>query len=199
LNAPAPTDEELVAASRDGDTGSFGELMQRHQDRVFNTVYRMVGVHEDACDLTQEAFLNAWRGLRRFRGGAKFSTWMYRIALNAAYTGLRRRAARPPMARLETTGGDARGLRRPAPDSRNDPVEAAEMREEAQLIRRTLMELREEERAIIVLRDIEERNYEEIAEILECPRGTVKSRLHRARETLRRRLARKTDPERSRA
>ena len=172
--------------------------MQRHQDRVFSTIYRMVGAYEDACDLTQEAFLNAWRGIQRFRGGARFSTWMYRIALNAAYSGLRRRVSHPPMAPLETTGDGGRGLRRPGPDSRNDPVEAAEMREEAQLIRRTLMELREEERAIIVLRDIEERKYEEIAEILECPRGTVKSRLHRARESLRRKLAPETDRERSR-
>ncbi len=199
MNAPVPTDDELVAASRDGDAGSFGELMQRHQDRVFSTIYRMVGVREDACDLTQEAFLNAWRGMQRFRGGARFSTWMYRIALNAAYSGLRRRASRPPMASLEVAGKDARGLRRPVPDSRDDPAEAAEVKEEALLIRRTLMDLREEERAIIVLRDIEERNYGEIAEILECPRGTVKSRLHRARESLRRRLVRDNDGERSRA
>ena len=88
---PGPNEDELVARSCDGDAGSFGELVSQHQDQVFNAIYRLVGGYDDAAELTQEAFLNAFRGIRSFRSGSRFSTWLYRIAVNTAYSHLRRR------------------------------------------------------------------------------------------------------------
>jgi len=183
VTGPALTDEQLVAQSRRGDTRAFEELVRRHQDRVFNTVCRMVGDYEHACDLTQETFLNAFRGLRRFRGGAKFSTWLYRIALNAVYSHLRRQAVRP----MPASGGEdpEREMRCVWRGEDNDPAAAAERKETAMQVQEALLHLRPEEREVLVLRDLEGCDYGTIAEILGCARGTVKSRLHRARCALR--------------
>jgi len=195
LTAPAPSDEQLIARCRKGDARSFEGLVGRHQERVFNTVYRMVGSYEEACDLTQEAFLNAYRGLARFRGGAKFSTWMYRIALNAAYSHLRRQAARPKTVTLQTTGGDENDPRGEPPAREDGPAVMAENREEARLMSEALMRLGAQERELVVLRDLQGRDYEEMAEILGCPLGTIKSRLHRARSALRDLVLPKIAPE----
>jgi len=162
-----PTDEELIALFRDGDPSAFEELVRRHDQRVYNLCLRMLGKPEDARDAAQDAFLSSLRKLSSFRGDARFSTWLHRIAVNACYDTLRRRQRRPEEALPEEPG--------PAP---GDVAEAAA---EAVDVQQALLQIPEDFRAVLILHDVQDVAYEEIAEILGVPVGTVKSRLHRGR------------------
>lgn len=192
--APDRSDSELVAASRAGRTEAFGELVTRYQDRVFNLAYRLTNSHEDAAETAQEAFLKAWRALDTFRGDCAFYTWGFRITVNTVRSRRRFQAVRPTEHSLDANPGHddngrghslASGLKARVPD----PAEEAGRAEHRQLVEQALARLNEEQRMLIVLRDIEGRNYAEIADLLDCPRGTVKSRLHRARMVLKDLLA----------
>jgi RNA polymerase sigma-70 factor (ECF subfamily) len=171
---PEPQDEELVRRFRDGDQSAFAELMERHERRVFNLAYRMLGRFEEAQEATQEAFLSCFRHLERFRGEAAFSTWLHRIAVNACYDLLRRRQ---PVTSLETEVLDPL----PAPDHSEDVATATD-------VQRALLEVPDEFRAVIVMHDVQDLPLQEIADALEIPVGTVKSRLHRGRAALGRAL-----------
>jgi len=189
------SDADLVAACRSGRTEAFGELVTRHQDRVFNLAYRLTSSADDAAEIAQEAFLKAYRGLDSFRGDCAFYTWMFRIAVNTARSRQRFKAVRPKELSLDANPGrDADGsggksLLTDLPAAGTDPVEEASRAEHRQLVEQALARLNEEQRMLIVLRDIEGRNYGELADLLDCPRGTVKSRLHRARMALKDLLA----------
>jgi len=184
-----PTDHELVNRANGGDSSAFDALVIRHQDRVFGTVLRIVGNREDALDLSQEIFLTVFQRLDRFLGKAKFSTWLYRIAVNRCRDELRRRGfvkhTRP--ASLDATRPDGDPLREPA-SAAPAPEERAEAKETSAVVHAALAELPEEAREIVVLRDLEGLSYEETADVLEVPVGTVRSRLSRARVLLRDRL-----------
>ncbi len=182
-------DAQLIERIQAGQTEAYGELVHKYQDQVFNTCWRICGHLEDARDVTQEAFLKAFEGLSGFRGESGFYTWIFRIAVNLALT-LRRNTARRRMVSLDQ--GDAVALsqaetlaRRVAERSGDDPADSAGRAELHGCVARAVAELEDEYRAVIVLRDIEGLDYRTIAEILEVPRGTVKSRLHRARMSLR--------------
>jgi len=183
-------DSRLVAACRDGRKAAFGELAELYQDRAFNIAYRLMGSRDDAAEAVQEAFLKAFRGLNGFRGDSAFYTWFFRIMVNVVRSRQRFRAVRPREHSLDTApgrheNGERRGTATAQIPAREpDPSEEAARMERKRLVEEALMRLDAEQRTIIVLRDIEGRGYADIGELLGCPRGTVKSRLHRARMAL---------------
>ncbi len=190
------TDAELAAASGNGDPAAFGELVLRHQDRAYNLAFRLTGSPEDAADTVQEAFLKAYRGIRSFRRQSSFYTWLFRIVVNEVRSRRRRKeySRRAEFSLDAANDGDpARGPAAVRSDG-PDPSEEASLAERRQIVEAALQELEFEQRAIIALRDIEGRDYAEIAEVLGCPAGTVKSRLHRARMALKEALAPKLGP-----
>lgn len=176
-------DLQLVSRAQGRDAEAFQTLVLRYQDRVFNTAFRLTGDRSHAEDLTQEVFLKAFKALRKFKGRSSFSTWLYRITVNAATSEWRRAAAlkRGKEVAFPSAAGDGGGGTWEPAASDGDPREAAERGERALLVQGAIEALEEDYRVVIVLRDIEGFSYEEIAEIIECPIGTVRSRLHRAR------------------
>jgi len=179
-------DQQLIQQCLSGNTEAFGELVIRYQDRLYNSLMLMVGSPDDARDLAQEAFVHAFRKLDSFRGDAAFYTWLFRIAVNAAIS-FRRRAARQKSASLDTLK-EAAGAE---PTDQNDdasPSRQIETQETQQVVRRALGELSEEFRTALVLTEIEGMSYEEAAAAVGCPIGTIRSRIHRARNELREKL-----------
>lgn len=177
-------DHGLIEACRAGQTEAFGALVRRYQDRLYPTVFRLTGCAEDAQDLLQDAFLRAFQKLDRFRGGSSFYTWLYRIAVNLALSGRRRRRGAVRLA--EGCRGDPLD---PADDTeQTDPTRPAEQAERDALVQRALDALAPDHRAVVVLKDLDGLRYEQVAAVLGVPIGTVRSRLHRARCELRERL-----------
>jgi RNA polymerase sigma-70 factor, ECF subfamily len=159
---------ERVERAREGDLDAFDALVRQHGPAVYRVALRMLGDPADAEDAAQEAFLQAWRSLRSFRGQSRFSTWMYRIVTNRCLDELARRRAMEP---LEET----------APSEGPGPEQVVVARSEFALLRKAVEELTPEQRAALVLREFEGCTYEEIAEVLDISLSAVKSRLHRAR------------------
>ena len=184
--APLEDGESLtIAQARAGDREAFGRLVRIYQDRVFNVCLRIVTDRQIAEDLTQEAFIKAHRSIARFDGRAAFYTWLYRIAVNLC---LSQRRARKPIVSLDQGDEKSNAAARLAADGPS-PMDGADRHEKHDAVLAALAELDEESKAVVVLRDIESLDYGEIAEILNVPTGTVKSRLHRARMALRQRLS----------
>ena len=179
--APSYTEQNeahLVAASKRGDQDAFAQLVQHHQRRVFNLVFRMVQQYEEANEVTQETFLAAWQGLPAFRGDARFSTWLYRVAVNLCISELRRRSRSrlQYLDELAVPEEDRDASDMPSPD------EAAETQERCRAVRRILAALPHDYRAIMVLRHFQQLAYEEIADVLQISLSQVKTRLFRARK-----------------
>lgn len=189
LAQPIPLEEvELIEQVRAGHTEAYGELVRQYQDRVFNTCWRICGNLEDARDLTQEAFLKAFEQFDKFRGHSSVYTWIYRIAVNLCLSERRRsRGSRrtTSLDQLRETGGQAAALVEQAGVNRGEPANDASRVELQQRLLDGLGQLDEDHRAVLVLRDMEGFEYREIADMMEIPIGTVRSRLHRARMTLR--------------
>ncbi len=176
-----PDDHRLIAECLQGRTAAFGELVRRYQDRLYNTVYRLVDNGEDAQDVIQEAFLNAYQSLRTFKGDSQFFTWLYRIAVNTAISLKRKRRAVLAKAGVSKAGGSE-----PLdPSELSRPEHALERAEQESRIQNALQRLSPEHRTVLILKDMEGQKYETMAEILQVPIGTVRSRLHRARLELR--------------
>ncbi len=177
-------DNSLIAACRAGRTEAFGVLVQRYQDRLYPTMLRLTGSADDALDLLQDAFLRAFEKLDRFHGESSFYTWIYRIAVNLALSGRRRRRT---TVRFQGAGpGDAID---PADDpATSDPTLPLELAERDDLIQAALNALADDHRAVVVMKEFDGLRYEEIAAVLNVPIGTIRSRLHRARLELRERL-----------
>ena len=180
------SDADLVALARERDAEAFRKLVERHQDYVYNAIYHMVGRRQDVDDLAQEVFLNAYRGLPRFEGRSKFTTWLYGIALNSV-RGYWRRRKRVRVFSTDASADD--GPTHQLEADGDDPPEAALRRERVEHVRAAIAELEDDMREIVVLRDIQGLTYDELAETLDVPIGTVKSRLYRARRALRDALA----------
>jgi RNA polymerase sigma-70 factor (ECF subfamily) len=177
-------DKCLIEACRAGNTEAFGILVSRYQDRLYPTVFRLTGCAEEAHDLLQDAFLRAFEKLERFQGESSFYTWVYRIAVNLALSGRRRRR---PTLRLNHDGGG--GALDPAYDpAESDPSAPLERAERDRLIQDALNSLAPDHRAVVVMKEFDGLHYEEIGTMLGIPVGTVRSRLHRARCELRDRL-----------
>jgi RNA polymerase sigma-70 factor, ECF subfamily len=180
-----PIDEQgLINACRAGKTEAYGVLVRRYQDRLFPTVLRLTGCAEDAHDLIQEAFLKAYEKLGRFHGESCFYTWVYRIAVNLALSGRRRK--RPWLSLSEGPNGE---LTEPSGDPKeSDPSLPLERAERERIVQDALNALAPDHRAVVVMKEYDGLRYEEIAAVLGIPVGTVRSRLHRARCELRDRL-----------
>ena len=186
-------DAALVEQCRKGDMQAFGSLVAKYQDRIFNMVYRMCGRRADAEELTQEAFLKALERIAQFRGHSQFYTWLFRIAANLTISH-RRRGGRVRFQSLtgpeEFEQSQADALTAAMARRRNPPPEAAAMAAETnRRVMKALEELDDEFRLVVVLCDMEDMDYAQIANVLGVPVGTVKSRLHRARCMLRDKLA----------
>lgn len=187
LDADTRADEDraLVERFRAGDEAAFDALVRNNQNRVYGLLWRMLGNREDALDVAQDAFVRAYRGIDGFRAEARFSTWVYGIALNLARNRLRDRSrkGRDQGVSLDSLEADAPGTV-PAATTADGPRAAAEHGELVAALEACLEHLPETLRGAFALRVFEGLAYEEIADAMECPRGTVKSRLNDARRRL---------------
>jgi RNA polymerase sigma-70 factor (ECF subfamily) len=175
-------DRRLIAECLAGRSDAFGELVLRHQDRLYNSVVRVLDNPDDAADAVQDAFINAYVSLASFKGDSEFFTWLYRIAFNTAISLKRRRR---PLVSLDSARAADAPIE-PAEDSAETrPGAALERHDEERLLQAGLNRLSVEHRTVLVLKDIEGLKYEEIAEATGVPIGTVRSRIHRARLELR--------------
>lgn len=185
------SDRELVARAAAGDDDAFAALVTRYSDFVFTIVVRIVIDEEDARDVAQDAFVRAHRALGKFRGDSKFSSWLYRIAVNRALTHLKQRKRRPSPVSL----GEVPQLESSVLDTvkRSDPERDLFRSERARTVVRAVEKLPPNYRTVVTLFYLEERSYKEVAAILGIPMGTLKTYLHRARAILRQTLAREED------
>ena len=174
------TDEVIVERALTGDAEAFGEIVRRWERRIFALTYGMLGREEDARDATQETFLAAFRNLRGFRGEAKVSSWLHRIAVNQCISRQRRSKVRS-----ESALDDDSGFATPVSYS---PVHVAEGRQETLAVRRAINSLPVELRQVVVMKEFEELTFREIADALDLPLSTVKSRLYTAMKQLQMRL-----------
>ena len=171
-------DGALVRRSLDGDATAFSELVERHQTRVYNLCLRILGDRDDARDAAQDTFLSALRKLEQFRGDAAFTTWLHRVAVNACYDELRKRRRRPMLHALPDEDEDrTRDLGPPSPDHADAIAGSLD-------VAAGLASVPEDFRIALVLADVQDLPYDEIARILDVPVGTAKSRVHRGRLAL---------------
>ena len=178
-------DEQIVERALQGDGDAFGEIVRRWERRIFALAFGMLGREEEARDATQETFLAAFRNLRGFRGEAKVSSWLHRIAVNQCITRQRRARVRAETALEDDFAGDAGSLSIPA---RESPAVTVESRQRTEAVRRAVGSLPPDLRQVIVMKEFEEMTFQEIAETLDVPLSTVKSRLYTALKQLRMRL-----------
>ena len=175
-------DAQLIDQTLAGHSAAFGQLVRKYQDRLYNTVVHVAGNAEDARDIVQDAFVQAFVKLDTFAGSSAFYTWLYRIAFNLAAT--HRRRQKPTLSvdhAREASGAE--------PIENGDgPAERLERKERCRQVRHAIYQLSDEHRVVLVLREIDGCCYETIAEMLDLPVGTVRSRLHRARMQLREQL-----------
>jgi RNA polymerase sigma-70 factor (ECF subfamily) len=183
-------EEELVKRTLQGDTKAFEELVQQYESKIYALAYRYMGNEDDAYDMSQEAFIKAYRSLRSFKGHSSFGTWLYRVTTNVCLDELRRRKRRiVPLSLdepLATREGDE--VDKEIPDNTPTADILYEQKEFSQYIQDLLDQLKPDHKTAIVLRDVLDLSYEEISEVLNCSIGTVKSRISRARETLRKKI-----------
>lgn len=180
------SDQALIDRCLAGESDAFGELVQKHQDRLFGTLAHLLGSVHDAADVAQDAFVLAYRNLSKFRGQSAFYSWLFRIAYNAAVNHRRRNRTSVSLDNHRHQAGEE------PVDARlsADPASSMQSDERVRLVRAALDDLDEEYRNALVLKEIEGLPYEEIASVMNCPIGTVRSRIHRARHELRGKLSR---------
>jgi RNA polymerase sigma-70 factor, ECF subfamily len=184
-DALAPSDEELVAAFQAGDPSAFDLLVSRWDRKIQGAIYRVVGAGEDSRDLCQEVFLKAYRALGGFKQEARFSSWLYQIALNACRDRLRRRRGHTPVSLEDLADGEREPLQR-GPSA----LELVEAQELARAVAAAMATLPDEQREVIALKEYQGLTFVEIAEALDVPVSTVKTRLYRGLGLLRQQLER---------
>ena len=185
----ATGDEDLkyVILCQKGETDAFEVLVERHQKKMLNIAFRMMGDYDEACDVTQEAFVSAYKSIRKFKAEAKFSTWLYRIVVNSSKNRLKQLnvlAKREGISIDDTEEKRKEAILSQSFINNSNPGTQMETREREAHVQKCITSLDEEYREVLVLRDIQGFSYEEIRDILKIPDGTVKSRLSRARNTL---------------
>ena len=181
-------EKSLIARAQKGDQEAFAALMEANQGRIYNLTLRMTGNPEDAAELSQEAFFNAWRGISKFQGDSSFATWLYRLATNVCIDYLRKQKRRRQVESEVSLDDEEASWTEPA-DWSQDPQRQLERSELGRALERGLRALPEQQRQILVLRELSGLSYQEIAEKLDLDLGTVKSRIARARLALRKILS----------
>ena len=199
MEQPAPADPVwLLDGLRNGDENAFEALVSRYQQPVYNLVYRLMDDPSDACDVVQEVFLKVFRNVGALRGSSSLKTWIYRIAVNEAHNHRRWfQRHRKREVGLEAEEEGSRSYQDILSDPGRTPFDLAVGTETRALVEQALTEVNEVFRPAIILRDMEDMSYEEVAEILQVSIGTVKSRILRGREALRRTLTGRLEPESS--
>ena len=183
------TDELLIRNTLKGEKDSFEILVLRYQKRIFNIIYRVTREESIVADLSQDVFLKAYRGLDRFDFRSSFYTWLVRIAINTALNYVTSAGRNPAITGEDIDRSVGRSDYNPVPGQFiSNPEQEAYRGEQSESIRRAIDSLAEDLKLSIVLREIEGLSYEEISEVLECPIGTVRSRIHRARQELKEKL-----------
>jgi RNA polymerase sigma-70 factor, ECF subfamily len=188
-------ERSLLRRLRDRDERAFRELIDAHRDRVFNITFRMLGNRAEAEDVAQEVFVQVFKTIETFRGDSKFSTWLYRIAVNQSKNRIKYLARRHERDRDEldeSSNGQHGAIGAPQPKSPDRALESVQMEK---VLQEAIAELDEDQRIVVVLRDVEDLSIEEICKICDLADGTVKSRLHRARAVLRKKLQRQLGEE----
>jgi RNA polymerase sigma-70 factor (ECF subfamily) len=183
-------DKVLVEKSKNGDSVAIERLIVRYQDRIFNVIYKICGNYDDAAELTQETFVKFIEKVKSFRGQSAFYTWLFRIAVNLTLNYCRRQVTISTRSLDEAVGPNREDARMSlrnflVDESGCDPVSLVSSSEMIDLLRQAMLELSEDHRAVVILRDIEQMSYDQISEVLGLEVGTVKSRLSRARSNLR--------------
>jgi RNA polymerase sigma factor (sigma-70 family) len=178
------TDAELVRRARGGDADAFDELVRRHQERIYATLYHMTSNHDDANDLTQEAFVKAWQALPSFKGDSSFFTWLYRIAVNRTLNFLKQRSRRFHLSLNDLDFNVEHDPALVALVSDHTPRRDVKLGELQEKLNEAMQKLSETHRLVVVLHDIQGLPHEEIGRIMGCNTGTVRSRLFYARQQL---------------
>ncbi len=179
------TEQELIQRAKKGDEDAFARLMRENETRIYNLTLRMTGNEQDALDLAQEAFFNAWKGLKFFKGDSAFSTWVYRLASNACIDHLRRKKRRQDISAPMPTVDEEDDRPLDIPDERYAPEQVLEKKQLRQAVAEGLGQLTEEHRQVLIMRELDGLSYQEIGQVLGLEAGTVKSRIARARLSLR--------------
>jgi RNA polymerase sigma-70 factor (ECF subfamily) len=182
-------EEALVRRARKGDLQSYDELIKRYQERIYATIYHMTSNHEDANDLAQESFIKAFQALASFKGGSSFYTWLYRIAVNKTINFLKQRKNRTHMSLNDLDFNAEHDPDLMALISHKTPRRDAGLSELQEKLNAALQKLSEPHRLVVVLHDVQGQSHEEIAKVMDCNIGTVRSRLFYARQQLQSELA----------
>jgi RNA polymerase sigma-70 factor (ECF subfamily) len=180
----AVAEQELVRRARRGDLEAYDDLVRRYQERIYATIYHMTSNHEDANDLAQEAFIKAYQALKSFKGGSSFYTWVYRIAVNRTINFLKQRKNRMHMSLNDLDFNAEHDPDMLALVSDKTPRREANLNELQQKLNEALLKLSEPHRLVVTLHDVQGLAHDEIAEIMECNIGTVRSRLFYARQQM---------------
>jgi RNA polymerase sigma-70 factor (ECF subfamily) len=181
-------DSKLVSFCKKGNADAFEELVKKHQKKMLNIAYRMIGNYEDACEIVQDAFVSAYKAIRYFEGKAKFSTWLYTIVINLSRNRLNQlkiKSSREAFSMDDPVSTDSGELAVELASKEPSVLEKLEKRDVQQKVQECINSLDNEFREVIILRDMQGFSYDEIRDMLKMPEGTVKSRIFRARELLR--------------
>jgi len=182
------SDSELIRECRRGNKDAFRELVERYQRKILSVAVGMLHNQDDALEVTQEAFVKAYGSLDRFKGESSFYTWLYRIVVNLAID-RRRRERRHGTVSFEDRPGGGEDVEAALPSQRlSDPYQQAKSIELGGRLRTAIAELTPDQKAVILLREVEGLSYDEISHVMQCPKGTVMSRLHYARKALQEKL-----------
>ncbi len=180
---------ELVRRAQNGDVSAFEMLIEEYQKRIFSIAYRMIQHQEDAADLTQDVILKIYKNLDKFKGDSKFSTWVYRIATNTCLDEIKKSQRRTTYSLDKEVETDEGSMTAEIADKGPTPEEEAERKDVKKAVYAAIEQLGTEHKKVNILRDLQGLSYEEIAKILQCSVGTVKSRISRARESLKKILS----------
>jgi RNA polymerase sigma-70 factor, ECF subfamily len=183
LNEQQETDKQLVARVQKGDKRAFDLLVLKYQHKIFGLISRYIKDHHEVMDVAQEAFIKAYRAIGRFRGDSAFYTWLYRIAINTAKNHLVSRSRRPPDTDVDVADAEYYESASRLKDN-SSPYEEVHKQELEAAVFKAIEQLPEDLKAAVTLREFDGMSYEEIAEVMQCPVGTVRSRIFRARESI---------------
>ncbi len=178
------SEQELIRSAQEGNALAFEQLIAEHQKRIFSIAYRIAGNTEDASDMAQEVLIKIFRNLKNFRGDSKFSTWLYRVATTTCLDEQKKQRRHTAFSLDETIDTEDGNIATDPVDTGPTPEESLERKMMHQAIHQAIGKLKKEHQKVILLREVQGLSYEEIATILHCSEGTVKSRINRAREQL---------------